>query len=72
MTAKCTGIDLSSSMILLPATHNGWSVFCDVGVAIDERGRRRRRRRRGDLVGIELGGGGGVGKGTSPLFKGKA
>ena len=67
MTAKCTRIDLSSSIILLPATHNRCTVFCDVGVAIDEGGRRRE----GDLVGIEQGGGG-LGKGTSPLFKGKA
>lgn len=39
MTAKCSCIDLSSSVILLPATHNRRSDFWDVWLAIDE-GRR--------------------------------
>lgn len=30
MTAKCTCIDFSSSIIRLPATHSGWSDFWDV------------------------------------------
>lgn len=63
MTAKCTCIDLSSSVIPLPATHNRWSDFWDVGVAIDER-----RRRRGCFGGWKTRG---KKQGTSPLFKGK-
>lgn len=39
MTAKCTCIDFSSSIIRLPATHSGWSDFWDVGLAINERRR---------------------------------
>lgn len=61
MTAKCTCIDFFPSIIPLPATHNRWSGFWDVGQAINERRRRGsfggEKTREGDL---------------SPYLKGKA
>lgn len=36
-------IDLSSFVVPVPATHNGWSDVCDAGLAIDERIQRVRR-----------------------------
>lgn len=37
-------IDLSSSVIPAPATHNGWSDVCDAGLAIDGTIQRVRRK----------------------------
>lgn len=62
MTAKCTCIDFSSSIIRLPATHSGWSDFWDVGLAINE----RRRSTYSSWCAGEKGK-----KGTLSLFKGK-